>query len=69
MDADVETLVDGLLAGPFTHSLAKLYIRERPLNAAGVPDHELGAGVDAERGVGGLRYTSAFHDLDVIRLM
>ena len=55
-DADVDALIDALLAEEWTHNLANIYIRQRPLNAAGVPDHELCVGVDAERAVGGLRW-------------
>lgn len=53
---DIDTLIDELLAEPRSNSLADLYIRERPLNSAGFPDHELGVGVDAARGVGGLSH-------------
>lgn len=56
-EAQVDELVDALLAAPFDTSLATLYIVERPLNAAGFPDHEFAVGVDSEGGVGGLRYS------------
>lgn len=53
---DVDALVDAVAAADFSTSLVNLYITERPRNAAGVPDHELGVGVDAERAVGALSY-------------
>lgn len=58
-DDDIDALIDALMAESFDHSLANLYIVERPLNTAGVPDHEFGVAVDAEREVGGLWYLGA----------
>jgi hypothetical protein len=55
-DADVDALVDALLAQPPSNSVATLYIIERPHNTAGFPDHELGIGVYAVGGVGGVWY-------------
>jgi hypothetical protein len=53
--ADVDALVDALLAEPFSNSRANLYIVERP-RINGFPDHEFGVVVDAEDGVGSLWY-------------
>jgi hypothetical protein len=58
-DADVDALVDALMAGPFTNSMANLYIVERPRHPNGLPDHELGVAVDAEGNVGGLWYLNS----------
>ncbi|MBT8226775.1 MAG: hypothetical protein HKP61_17115 [Dactylosporangium sp.] len=58
-DEDMDALIDALLAQPFSNSMATLYVAERPLNAAGVPDHEFAIGVDAEDGVGSLWYMGA----------
>jgi hypothetical protein len=55
-DADVDALIDALLAEPFSNSMANLYIVERIPGPKGITDHELGVGVDAEDGVGGLWY-------------
>ena len=49
-------VVDQLLAEPFANSIAALYSLDRPLNPAGVPDHELYLAVNARAGVGALRY-------------
>jgi immunity protein Imm1 of predicted polymorphic toxin system len=55
-EADVDQLIDDLLAEDYENSVATLYIDGR-LNAAGVPDHELLVGVNNEEGkVGSLRY-------------
>jgi hypothetical protein len=56
-DEDMDALIDQLLAEPFSNSIAAIYSLDRPLNAAGVPDHELYLAVNAKAGVGGLRYT------------
>lgn len=53
---DVDRFIDEFLTEDFSHSIAKLHVRERPLNAAGLPDHQLSVAVNAEDGVGGLRY-------------
>ena len=55
-DEEMDALVDQLLAEPFANSIAALYSLDRPLNPAGVPDHELSLAVNAKAGVGGLRY-------------
>jgi len=49
-------LVDRLLAEPYEHSVAALYIAERRRNRAGLPDHELRVAVNAAADTGGLRY-------------
>ena len=53
---EMDGLVDALLLEPFDNSIAALYVQERPLNEAGLPDHELRVGVNAKEGTGGLRY-------------
>lgn len=54
--ADVDQLVDGLLAEEYSNSVAALYVDGR-LNAAGVPDHELLVAINNEdKDVGALRY-------------
>jgi hypothetical protein len=53
---DADRLVDALLAEPFDNSVATLYALSRPMLPSGVPDHEMLIGVNAEDGVGGLRY-------------
>jgi hypothetical protein len=53
---DADRLIDGLLAGDYSNSVAAMYVEGR-LNAAGVPDHELLVAIDNEDGdVGALRY-------------
>ncbi|MBT8225388.1 MAG: hypothetical protein HKP61_20935 [Dactylosporangium sp.] len=55
---DVDTLVDALLAQPFSNSVATVYIVERP-RVNGLPDHELAVAVDSEGDVGGLWYLNS----------
>ncbi|WP_147131721.1 Imm1 family immunity protein [Stackebrandtia albiflava] len=52
MDALVETLTHQGVE----NRIAALYVRERPLNAVGVPDHEMYVAVDPRTGSGALRY-------------
>ncbi len=54
--ADANHLIDRLLAEPFDHSVAALYVIQRPLNRLGLPDHELRIAVNAAGDTGGLRY-------------
>ncbi|WP_020388332.1 Imm1 family immunity protein [Kribbella catacumbae] len=54
---DVDALVDALLAGTLAHSVAAVYLNERPTLEGGFPDHELRIAVFAELKVGGIRYT------------
>ncbi|GAA0947848.1 hypothetical protein GCM10009554_44890 [Kribbella koreensis] len=54
--ADVDALVDAVLAEPFENSVVALYSEARPLLESGVRDHELRIGIDAEAKVGGIRY-------------
>jgi hypothetical protein len=54
--ADIDELVDRLLAEPFDHSVATVYAIGRPLNKLGLPDHELRVAIDATSQVGALRY-------------
>jgi hypothetical protein len=54
--ADVDALVDAVLAEPFENSVVALYSEARPLLDSGVRDHELRIGIDAEAKVGGIRY-------------
>lgn len=55
-DEQMDDLIDQLLAEPFANSIAALYSLDRPLNPAGVPDHELCLAINAKAGVGALRY-------------
>ena len=54
--ADANHLIDRLLAEPFGHSVAALYVMQRPLSRVGLPDHELRIAVNAAGDTGGLRY-------------
>ena len=54
--ADVDALVDAVLAEPFENSVITLYSTARPLMESGVPDHEMRAALYAEAKVGGIRY-------------
>lgn len=56
-DADIDALVDALLAESFFNSMATLCVAERAVNAAGFPGHEFGIAVDNESGLGGLWYS------------
>ncbi|TDD45554.1 hypothetical protein E1263_38365 [Kribbella antibiotica] len=55
--ADVEALVEAVLAEPFENSVVALYSEARPLLESGVRDHELRIGIDAEAKMGGIRYS------------
>ncbi|WP_051183491.1 Imm1 family immunity protein [Streptomyces sp. HGB0020] len=50
--ADVDTLIDELLASEPWENMASLYSMERPSMTTGVPDHELWVGADGARQVG-----------------
>lgn len=52
----VGSFIADLLSAGYDNSIAKLHIRERPLNAAGFPDHMLRVAVNADDNVGGLAY-------------
>lgn len=52
----MDELIAALLNEPFDNSEAALYVRERPANERGYPDHEFRIAVDSEDKVGGLRY-------------
>lgn len=54
-DDEVDAFVNALLTQPPSNSMANLYIVERP-HTNGYPDDELGVGVYADGGVGGLWY-------------
>lgn len=57
-EADIDRLIDDLLAEDYENSAATLYVEGR-LNSAGVPDHELLVGIDNAGGIlGSLRYMS-----------
>jgi len=56
VDADVDRLIDSMLADDFENSLATVYVNGRT-NAAGVPSPELLMGIDSEGGVASLAYT------------
>jgi hypothetical protein len=53
---DVERMISEMLVSGWDDSVAALYLKERPLNPAGVPDHELLVAVNHEDKVGGLQY-------------
>jgi hypothetical protein len=55
-DADVDQLVDDLLAESFDHTMAALYLTERPLTEQGYPDHDFRVGINAERNLGGMKF-------------
>jgi hypothetical protein len=54
--ADVDALVDAVLAEPFENSVIALYSTARPLMESAVPDHEMRVAIFAEAKVGGIRY-------------
>jgi hypothetical protein len=54
--ADVDAVVDAVLAEPFENSVIALYSTARPLMESGVPDHEMRVAIFAEAKVGGIRY-------------
>lgn len=53
-EADVDSLIDALLAGPPSHDVAHLVSRARPMTWSGFPDHELSVGVNRGGQVGAL---------------
>jgi hypothetical protein len=55
-DREMDDLIDRLLAESFENSIATLHIVERPLNAAGVPDHQMSLAINAADNVAGIRY-------------
>jgi hypothetical protein len=55
-DDDVDQLVDSLLGETFDHTMAALYIRERPKTDRGLPDHNFRIGIAPERKLGGLKF-------------
>ncbi|MER6452745.1 Imm1 family immunity protein [Streptomyces sp900105245] len=54
--ADVDTLIDDLLASDPSENMAALHSLERPLMPAGVPDHELLVGADGHLQIGVLGF-------------
>ncbi len=54
--ADIDALVDAVLAEMFENSVITLYSTARPLMDSGVPDHEMRVAILAEAKVGGIRY-------------
>ncbi|MFI5708969.1 Imm1 family immunity protein [Kribbella sp. NPDC051620] len=54
--ADVDALIDAVLAEPFENSVITLYSTARTLMESGVPDHEMRIAIFAEAKVGGIRY-------------
>ncbi|GAB3833982.1 Imm1 family immunity protein [Kribbella italica] len=60
-DDDVDRLVDALLAESFDHTLAALYVTNRPATEQGYPDHDFRVGVNPERKVGGLKFAGTFN--------
>ncbi|MEV8374777.1 Imm1 family immunity protein [Kribbella sp. NPDC056861] len=57
--ADVDALVDAVLAQPFENSVIALYSNDRALTEQGYPDHELRIALYAEAKVGGIRYAGS----------
>ncbi|GAB3832788.1 Imm1 family immunity protein [Kribbella italica] len=57
--ADVDALVDAVLAEPFENSVIALYSNDRPQTEQGYPDHELRIALYAEAKVGGIRYAGS----------
>lgn len=53
---DMDALVDALLAEPMENRTAALYHMDRPLNQAGVPDHEFHIAVMPGGTTGAVRY-------------
>lgn len=60
-DGDVDQLIDALLAESFDHTMAAFYVTERPATDQGYPDHDFRVGINAEQGVGGLKFAGT-HD-------
>ncbi|HEX5493993.1 MAG TPA: Imm1 family immunity protein [Mycobacteriales bacterium] len=58
--ADVDTLIDALLGQTWEHETAALYHRDAPVNAMGLPDHELEVTVNPDSLTGALRYMGAW---------
>lgn len=58
-DDHVDQLVDALLAGTFDHTMAALYVRERPKTDNGLPDHNFRIGVDPDRKLGGMKFAGS----------
>lgn len=57
--ADVDGLIDSLLAGPTQQNLAELHSLERSPLPSGTPDHELLVGADHRLQVGVLEFMDA----------
>jgi hypothetical protein len=57
--ADVDALIDSLLAGPTQQNLAELHSLERAPLPSGTPDHELLVGADQMLQVGVLEFMDA----------
>ncbi|TDO51496.1 immunity protein Imm1 of predicted polymorphic toxin system [Kribbella sp. VKM Ac-2527] len=55
-EADVDQLVDALLTESCDHTMAALYLAERPTTDQGYPDHDFRVGINAKRKVGGLKF-------------
>jgi hypothetical protein len=53
---DVDQLIDALLGETFHHTMAALYVRERPKTDQGLPDHNFRIGIDPERKLGSLKF-------------
>jgi hypothetical protein len=53
---DIDVLVDRLLGEDFDHTMAALYLVERPPLPSGVPDHEMYLAVDPALKVGALMF-------------
>ncbi|MFD8285174.1 Imm1 family immunity protein [Streptomyces solisilvae] len=54
--ADVDALIDQLLAAPSGRPAAILYVTQRPLDSEGNLDHALWVAIDGDGGIGGLHY-------------
>jgi len=59
---DVDQMINEMLTTDWDDSVAALYLHDRPLNPAGVPDHEMLVAVNHEDKVGSLQYFGPDHD-------
>ncbi|HEY9472906.1 MAG TPA: Imm1 family immunity protein [Mycobacteriales bacterium] len=57
---DMDALVDALVEQTWENRVAALYHLDHPVNALGLPDHELEIAVDPDTRTGALRYMGAW---------
>ena len=62
--ADVDALVDALLAQTWENRTAALYHMDRPTTDLGLPDHEFHVAVDPDTNTGALRYMGDWQGQD-----